>query len=109
MNSHPRLIKLQNSHNFRDLGGYPTQDGGETRRGMIYRSDTLCRLNDEDRRVLRDINLRTAFDLREEFDREREGDDQVDEAVRVVRLPTSLGIEAAIRSGKVEDFLMRNF
>ena len=41
-------IYLQGAHNVRDLGGYPTTDGRATRWGMLYRSDALNELTEND-------------------------------------------------------------
>jgi protein-tyrosine phosphatase len=65
-----RLIRLNAVHNFRDLGGYPTADGGTTRWGRLFRADGLYRLTDADLDVVRQLGLRTVIDLRtrEELD-----------------------------------------
>jgi protein-tyrosine phosphatase len=60
----PRLLPLVGAYNFRDLGGYATGDGGRTRWGRLYRSDTLHELTEPDLVALRRIGLRTIIDLR---------------------------------------------
>ena len=40
-----RHIRTPGTCNFRDLGGYPTVDGRRLRRGMVYRSGVLDRLD----------------------------------------------------------------
>jgi hypothetical protein len=60
----PRRLPLVGAYNFRDLGGYPTADGGTTRWRQLYRSDTLHDLTDADLATLRGIGLRTIIDLR---------------------------------------------
>ena len=51
--------------NFRDLGGLPTTDGRCTRRGVVYRSDALEELTDEDVRLFHeDMNVTCVVDLR---------------------------------------------
>lgn len=63
--AHPdRHVPLETAHNFRDLGGYPTQDGRSTRWGVAYRSDALYSLNDADWAQLRARNVRHVIDLR---------------------------------------------
>jgi hypothetical protein len=64
MDSPSRLLPLVGAYNFRDLGGYPTVDGGLTRWGRLFRSDTLHELREADLKILRDIGLRTVIDLR---------------------------------------------
>ena len=43
-----RHIPLKNAFNVRDMGGYPTTDGKSTKWGMLYRSDALSSLTEED-------------------------------------------------------------
>ena len=59
-----RLLPLVGAYNFRDLGGYPTTDGGMTRWGRLFRSDTLHELTEPDLKILRDVGLRKVIDLR---------------------------------------------
>jgi len=63
----PAGAGLAGAFNFRDLGGLPTVDGRRTRRGLLYRSDTLQALTEADAahligalRVALVIDLRTA-------------------------------------------------
>lgn len=55
--SHRRLV------NFRDLGGLPTEDGGITRSGVLYRSDAPYP-GDEDPAGVAEWPPRTVIDLR---------------------------------------------
>lgn len=59
-----RHVEFEACFNFRDLGGYPTADGGQVRWGTLYRSDTLHRLTDADADVFRALGLHTVIDLR---------------------------------------------
>lgn len=59
-----RIIPLFAVHNFRDLGGYPTQDGRVTKWRTLYRADGLYRLTPEDARQVVDLGVRTVVDLR---------------------------------------------
>ncbi|GAB3212491.1 hypothetical protein GCM10027294_39010 [Marinactinospora endophytica] len=65
---------LRTAPNFRDLGGYPTEDGRRIRRGMLFRADALSRLDEEDLATLERLGLRLMIDLRTVFEREREAD-----------------------------------
>jgi protein-tyrosine phosphatase len=47
-----RRIALPGTLNLRDLGGYPTSDGGTVRWRTLLRSDALHRLDDAGRAVL---------------------------------------------------------
>jgi protein-tyrosine phosphatase len=59
-----REIKLEGATNFRDLGGYPTQNGYETKWNKIYRAGDISRLSDNDLRKLESLNLSVNYDLR---------------------------------------------
>jgi protein-tyrosine phosphatase len=52
------------SANLRDLGGLPTGDGGEVRRGRLFRSGHLHELTVAELATLRGLGLRTVVDLR---------------------------------------------
>lgn len=67
-----RCIALTGATNFRDLGGYPTANGGRTKWRLVFRSDALHRLTHEDVAAVQELGVRTVFDLRrqEECDRE---------------------------------------
>jgi len=60
-----RLVSLEGSVNFRDLGGWRTPDGRRVRAGRLYRSDALHGLTGADVARLRDeLGVRTLIDLR---------------------------------------------
>lgn len=86
-----KVIALEGGSNFRDLGGYPTRNGGQTRSGIIYRAASLANLTAGDQHTLMDLGIRTSFDLREGIEQEREGTDNVGENITVIHVPTSIG------------------
>lgn len=59
--------------NFRDLGGHAGVDGRTVRWGRLYRSDTLSRLCDADRKSFNALGIRTVLDLRRPYEVERDG------------------------------------
>jgi protein-tyrosine phosphatase len=59
-----RLLAWEGSFNSRDLGGYPTAGGRETRWGAVVRADNLGRLTDTGQAALADYGVRTIVDLR---------------------------------------------
>ncbi len=73
MDAPSRLVPLQGSFNFRDLGGYPGHDGRHTRWGRLFRSDALHELTAGDVALLRELGLRTVVDLRTERELHRSG------------------------------------
>ena len=64
-----RRIAFAGITNFRDLGGYPTADGGFTRWGLVYRADALHKLTDEDLRSFEELGVRAIYDLRGDIER----------------------------------------
>jgi len=69
-----RLLPLEGSHNFRDLGGYETEDGRFVRWGMLYRSDDLADLTDADLDYLAKLRIRWLCDFRSSEERADEPD-----------------------------------
>lgn len=59
-----RRLAWEGLLNSRDLGGYPTADGRETRWGAIVRSDDLAALTAAGRAALVAYGVRTIIDLR---------------------------------------------
>ena len=70
----PRRIELCGAVNFRDLGGYGTEDGRHVRWRRLYRSDSLADLTNDDLDVLASLGLRSVCDLRHESERLRKPD-----------------------------------
>ena len=68
-----RHVGLETCFNFRDLGGYDTVDGRQTRWNAVYRSDSLHRLSGADLESARELGLRTVIDLRATAELERHG------------------------------------
>jgi protein-tyrosine phosphatase len=57
-------IQLKGANNFRDAGGFKTQDGWRMRTGLIYRSDSLHALKRGDLKTLERLQIRQVIDLR---------------------------------------------
>lgn len=59
-----RLLAWEGCLNARDLGGYETRDGRETRWGTVVRSDSPAALTEAGRAALADSGVRAIVDLR---------------------------------------------
>jgi protein-tyrosine phosphatase len=67
-------IDLEGAVNVRDLGGLPTDDGGETVAGRLLRADNLQELSPSDvGRLVRGMGLTTVVDLRSAAELASEG------------------------------------
>jgi protein tyrosine/serine phosphatase len=61
---HRRDLTWDGCLNVRDLGGHPTEDGGETRYGRVVRADSIRQLTDEGWKAVADYGICTVVDLR---------------------------------------------
>ncbi len=64
MQNTERLLAFPSLLNARDLGGYPTLDGSQTRWRSLLRSDDLAQLTPAGVQALADFGVRTVVDLR---------------------------------------------
>jgi protein-tyrosine phosphatase len=68
-----RVVDLEGCFNFRDLGGYPTEDGRAVRWHRVYRSDALHSLTAADVvRVRDELGVAAVVDLRSTAELEAE-------------------------------------
>jgi protein-tyrosine phosphatase len=76
-------IAIASVLNLRDLGGWPTRDGGHVCRGLLFRSAALDKLQGDDMSAFAGLGIRCVFDMRTEQersaqpDRVPEGTDQI--------------------------------
>lgn len=81
-----RHIGLEHTVNFRDLGGLKTKHGRTVRKGFIYRSDNLSKLETDDFAAFNALRIATVYDLR--TDHEIEGkEDRLPANVRYMHTP----------------------
>jgi protein-tyrosine phosphatase len=65
-----RELPLEGTPNFRDLGGYPTEDGRSVKWGVLYRSGSLENLTPQDLTYLNHLNIRLVCDFRTSAERQ---------------------------------------
>ncbi len=85
----PIKLDFEGAHNFRDMGGYPLQEGLLLRKGYLFRSDHLGKLTDADQNLLSDVGIRTVIDLRRQEERDEILDRIDDQRVEQIWLPVS--------------------
>ena len=69
-----RHVALEGASNFRDLGGYETEDGQTVRWGLFYRSDALSDLTDADLEKLADLGIKLVCDFRAPAEKQADPD-----------------------------------
>ncbi len=57
-------LGLATAPNLRDVGGWPTRDGGRVASGVLYRSTDLSRLAGPDVQAFAGLGIRSVYDLR---------------------------------------------
>ncbi len=57
-----RLVPFAGGLNFRDIGGYPAGNAGQTRWGAVYRSDSLHFLTPEDLPAFDALRIKVIYD-----------------------------------------------
>ncbi|MCX8958617.1 tyrosine-protein phosphatase [Erwinia psidii] len=106
-----RVLPLEGANNFRDAGGYETENGMMVRWGKLYRSDHLHRLTNNDFLYLAPLGIRTIIDYRTAEEIARQPNHLWTEDVKCVCLtPNASSAElAATTSGDAEkvDLLLR--
>jgi protein-tyrosine phosphatase len=81
----PRVLAWDGCVNVRDLGGLPTEDGAETRFGVVVRADSIRGLTPKGWEALVSFGVRRAIDLR--ADEEVAADPPGAAPIPVVRVP----------------------
>lgn len=112
---HEGRIPLEGTDNFRDLGGYRTEDGRLVRTNLIFRSGHLGKLTDSDLDQLMKRGIRKIVDFRgpleKEQDRNRipEGADYAEHPVDVAGADMQSEMKAMLMgrgSSKMETYLV---
>jgi protein-tyrosine phosphatase len=83
----PVQLDFEGPNNFRDMGGYPLDGGGQSRRGRLYRSDHLANLTEADQRLMAQLGIKTVIDLRRQSEIDDNPDCIIDAGIRQIWLP----------------------
>ncbi|MBV1884183.1 MAG: tyrosine-protein phosphatase [Pseudomonadales bacterium] len=65
-----RILPIEGSINFRDMGGYRTREGRTLKWKRVFRSGQLSGLTETGVREMRSIGIETVFDLRSKTERD---------------------------------------
>lgn len=72
--------------NFRDMGGYQTEDGRRVKKGILYRSGDLSKMTENDKAVFEKLGIRTIFDYRDHGEAKAKPDPEFSNVVNI-RIP----------------------
>ena len=86
-----RRIQLDGAPNFRDLGGYTAADGRTVKKGLVFRSDDLNDLSQDDLDVVSELGVRTVVDFRDHKEIADYPDRLPETATNLVALPIGAG------------------
>ena len=64
-----RKLPFDHLHNFRELGGFKTLNGGQVKWGMIYRADKISDLTEQDQHYIERLKLQKIVDFRSDEER----------------------------------------
>lgn len=67
-----RQVRLEGVLNFRDIGGYPTQDGRRVCWGRVYRSAHVSSSSARDQAQIQTLGIKAVVDLRSQEERDLE-------------------------------------
>lgn len=69
-----RSLSINNSPNFRELGGIQVNDSLSVKDGVIFRSGSFPILTDDEKKIIISSNINTIIDLRSDSERAKEPD-----------------------------------
>lgn len=99
-----RKVDTDNVENFRDIGGYITEDGRTVKWGNIFRSGHLDAIHTIDMSRIENLGLQTIIDLRSQNEKTRESN--VYKAQNHVSIPILMGdadfIQDQLRTEKIK-------
>jgi len=102
-----RLVPFSGVLNFRDLGGYETEDGRFTRWGRLFRSDAMHDLTVEDLEIFRALGIASVVDLRSSSEVERTGRGLLaDEPLHFVNSPVLSNYQTDESRGDIDEGYM---
>lgn len=68
-------LGIASTPNLRDIGGYQTSNGATITRGLVFRSNQLYNISEDDMHQIANLNLKSDFDLRTTSERNSKPDE----------------------------------
>ena len=96
-----RLLPMDGAFNTRELGGYKTTDGKSVKWGMLFRSDKLSDISENDQLYLQSLGIKRIVDFRSKGEK-TEDPDIIPEGINYIETP--INVDGAMRS-KIEAVL----
>ncbi|MDH6387724.1 protein-tyrosine phosphatase [Dysgonomonas sp. PH5-37] len=96
-----RHLPMEGGYNFRDLGGFRTQDGRYVKWGKLFRSDDLSNLTDPDLHYLASIPIVSIVDFRAETEVQKSPDREPSSVKTNYKLPIIPGNLANFQTAAV--------
>ena len=96
-----RLLPMDGAFNTRELGGYKTTDGKSVKWGMLFRSDKLSDISENDQKYLQSLGIKRIVDFRSKGEK-TEDPNIIPEGINYIETP--INVDGAMRS-KIEAVL----
>ena len=96
-----RLLPMDGAFNTRELGGYKTTDGRSVKWGVLFRSDKLSDISDNDQKYLQSLGIKRIVDFRSTGEK-TEDPNIIPEGINYIESP--INVDGAMRS-KIEAVL----
>ena len=110
-----RHLDIDGAYNVRDLGGYPTSDGRQTRWKTFVRASSLHALQPSAQSALLDYGIRTVIDLRRTVET-KQAPNVFEGSTEIAYLHQNLlgdevpvGEEDAVATGELADYIMASY
>ena len=96
-----RLLPMDGAYNTRELGGYKTTYGKSVKWGVLFRSDKLSDISENDQKYLQSLGIKRIVDFRSEEEK-TEDPNIIPEGINYIETP--INVDGAMRS-KIEAVL----